>query len=128
MKKIILAALAASVIAAPVAAAPRHEGRSQIQQVQKNKQVRVIRNNGRQVVTTRQVTKFKQARNVQQRKWNRGQRFDSRYATNYRVINNPRAYRLKDAPRGYRYVQSGNDAVLVGITSGIVAAIFGSIL
>jgi Ni/Co efflux regulator RcnB len=27
------------------------------------------------------------------------------------------------SPRGYRYVQSGNDAVLVGITSGLIAAV-----
>jgi Ni/Co efflux regulator RcnB len=30
---------------------------------------------------------------------------------------------LRDAPRGYRWVQSGNDAVLVGITSGIIASV-----
>ena len=32
-------------------------------------------------------------------------------------------YRLYNAPRGYHWVRSGNDAVLVGITSGIIAAI-----
>jgi Ni/Co efflux regulator RcnB len=53
----------------------------------------------------------------------RGQRFDSRYARNYRVIQNPRAYRLHNAPRGYRWVQSGNDAVLVAIASGLIGAI-----
>ena len=56
-------------------------------------------------------------------RWNKGQRFDSRYARNYRVINNYRSYRLHEAPRGYRWVQSGNDAVLIGITSGIVASV-----
>jgi Ni/Co efflux regulator RcnB len=35
---------------------------------------------------------------------------------------------LRAPPRGYRYVQSGNDAVLVGVTSGIIAAIFANIL
>lgn len=34
-------------------------------------------------------------------RWAKGQRFDRRYATNYRVIDNPRAYRLNAAPRGY---------------------------
>jgi len=30
---------------------------------------------------------------------------------------------LHAAPRGYRWVRSGNDAVLVAITSGIIGAL-----
>jgi Ni/Co efflux regulator RcnB len=120
MKKFILAALAASVAAAPVAAAPfDHNGRGQVVRVQKQ-QVRT--NNGRTVVTTRQVVRTRQA---QARSWRKGERFDSRQARNYRVISNPRAYRLSDAPRGYRWVRSNNDAVLVAITSGVIAAVLG---
>jgi Ni/Co efflux regulator RcnB len=113
LKKIILGTVAASVLAAaPAAAAPfgHNDNRGRVVQT---RQV-VTRNNGRQVVQVRQV---------QTRKWARGQRFDQRYARNYREIRNPRAYRLNDAPRGYRWVQSGNDAVLVAITSGIIASI-----
>jgi Ni/Co efflux regulator RcnB len=116
LKNIILGAAAASVLAAaPAAAAPfghNDNGRGRVERVQ-TRQV-VTRNNGRQVVVVRQV---------QTRKWARGQRFDQRYARNYREIRNPRAYRLNDAPRGYRWVQSGNDAVLVAIASGIIASI-----
>jgi Ni/Co efflux regulator RcnB len=119
MKKFILAALAASVAAAPVAAAPfDHSGRGQVVRVQKQQ----FRTNGRTVVTTRQVARTRQA---QARSWRKGERFDSRQARNYRVISNPRAYRLYDAPRGYRWVQSNNDAVLVAITSGVIAAVLG---
>ena len=57
------------------------------------------------------------------RAWQRGQRFDYRYAPNYRVISNPYRYHLHAAPRGYRWVQSGNDAVLIGVTSGIIASV-----
>ncbi len=39
------------------------------------------------------------------------------------MISNPRAYRLRDAPRGYRWVQSDHDAVLVAITSGVIASV-----
>jgi Ni/Co efflux regulator RcnB len=60
------------------------------------------------------------------RGWAKGQRFDRRYATHYRVINDPRAYRLYNAPRGYHWVRSGNDAVLVAITSGIIGAVIGN--
>ena len=58
-------------------------------------------------------------------RWNKGQRFDRRQASNYRVINNYRDYRLSAPPRGYQYVRSGNDAVLIAITSGIIGAVIG---
>ena len=61
-----------------------------------------------------------------QRNWAKGQKFDRRYATNYRVIDNPRAYRLSNAPRGYQWVRSGNDAVLIAVTTGLVSAVIGN--
>ena len=126
LKKIALAAVAASVIAAPAAAAPnyRYDNGPRVERVQKTKVV--TRDNGR-----RQVTKVKQVRQVsrqQHRNWRKGERFDNRYASNYRVISNPRAYRLYDAPRGYRWVQSNNDAVLVAVASGLIGAVLGNVL
>jgi Ni/Co efflux regulator RcnB len=118
MKKFILAALAASVIAAPVAAQPFNGRGNRAQQVHTVKVTQ--RGSGRQMVQYR-TTK------VQQRQWMKGQRFDYRQARNYRQIN-PRAYRLHDAPNGYRWVQSGNDAVLVGVTSGIIAAVLANLI
>ncbi len=53
----------------------------------------------------------------------KGQRFDSRYARNYRAINNPRAYNLREAPRGQHWVRSGNDALLVGLVGGVIGAV-----
>ena len=134
MKKIILAFAATCVLGAPVAAAPfdrygRGHQAQTVKQVQTVKQKR----NGQVVVKTRQVVRHNQGNYArtnygQARRWAKGQRFESRYAQNYRVINNPRAYRLNDAPRGYRYVQSGNDAVLVSIASGIIGAVlFGAL-
>jgi Ni/Co efflux regulator RcnB len=66
------------------------------------------------------------AGNQNQKNWTKGQRFDRRYATNYRVINNPRAYRLSHAPRGYQWVRSGNDAVLIAVRSGFVSVVIGN--
>jgi len=128
MKKFVLAAAAAaSVLAAvPAAAAPGHgnghNDRPAVEQVQRGKQA--VNNNNRRAVT-KQVVKTSR---VEARNWRKGERFDSRYASNYRVINNPRAYRLSDAPRGYRWVQSDNDAILVAVTSGIIGAIIGNVL
>lgn len=62
------------------------------------------------------------------RRWAKGQRFDRRHARDYRVINDYRDYRLSAPPRGYQWVRSGNDAVLVAIAGGIIGAVIGNII
>lgn len=132
MKKFILGLVAASVAATPVmaAAAPQPQRHTEVQRT-----IVKQRPNGTTVVKQRTV---QQQRNVQQRQiqrapqyrtnWRKGERFDNRYARNYRQIDYRQYRGLKAPPRGYRYVQSGNDAVLVGITSGIIAAVFGNLI
>jgi len=147
MKKFIIAATAAAtMIAVPANAAPGgrndHGNRgNHVQRVQKqpvaeraNRNVVQVHNVYRQPVEVRNV--YRQPVRVQQGRvynnrghhWSRGQRFDSRYASNYRVINDYRPYHLSAPPYGYRYVQSGNDIVLVAIASGIIGAVFGNLL
>ncbi|HWU94485.1 MAG TPA: RcnB family protein [Sphingomonas sp.] len=87
-----------------LSAAPQQHGRAPAHQVVTKKKVVVTRQNYRS-------------------NWRKGERFDSRQARNYRQIDYRKYRGLKAPPRGYRYVQSGNDAVLVGITSGIIAAV-----
>ena len=111
LRKILLGAAAASVLAAPAAAAPFGHGNY-------NDRAYDGRGHVERVVTTRTVSQYRQAP-----RFRVGQRFDRRYATNYRMIQNPHHYRLHDAPRGYRWVQSGNDALLVGITTGLIASV-----
>jgi Ni/Co efflux regulator RcnB len=113
MKKIALALAGASVAltgfaATPAAAADfnRHNDRGRYEQVQKRVVVKKINKHNRQA-----------------RRWQRGQRFDRRYASNYMVVSNPGYYRLRPAPYGYHWVRSGNDAVLVAIASGIIGAL-----
>ncbi|NKI99255.1 RcnB family protein [Novosphingobium sp. SG707] len=53
----------------------------------------------------------------------KGERFDRRRAPNYAVVDYHRYRRLGPPPRGYQWVRSGNDAVLVAITTGIVARV-----
>lgn len=127
MKKIILAAATASVlIAAPASAQTfgRHDdGRGRVEQVQRNQFGNAgygQRNFDQRSYGQRNV----QVRQVQARRWRQGERFDSRYASNYRIIGN--SYRNRQAPRGYRWVQSGNDAVLVALASGLIGAIIGN--
>lgn len=103
MNKFTAALLAAAVtlpglVAAPAMAqpAPRHDSH-----VQKK-------------VVTKKVT-YKTFR--------KGDRFDRNHARNYQVVDYRRYRNVKAPPRGYHYVRSGNDMLLVGITSGIVASV-----
>ncbi|TKD52162.1 hypothetical protein FBR43_07915 [Sphingomonas baiyangensis] len=66
----------------------------------------------------------------QYRSWQRGQRFNRAFAPNYRQIDY-RTYRqrgLYAPPRGYQWVQSGNDAVLVALASGLIGAVIGGVV
>jgi Ni/Co efflux regulator RcnB len=114
MKKFLLAALAASVALSPMAAsAASAQGRPQ------ERHTTVVQRNGdvvKRTVVRQQAPQYRT-------NWRKGQRFDQRQARNYRQIDYRQYRGLRAPPRGYRYVQSGNDAVLVGIGSGIIAAI-----
>jgi len=114
MKKFIIAALAASVGATPLMAASPFHGHDQRGRIE-------MRHN--QPTYNKHVVKRVTVQRRDYRNWKRGERFDYRHARNYRVIGNPHAYGLRPAPRGYRWVQSDNNAVLVGLTSGIIAAV-----
>lgn len=145
MKKFIIATLAVAVVAtsAPVMAAPGnghgngHGNGSARHEVQDRRDDHGPRddagrrNDRRPAEVRREVVVVKKSpapHRVEHRVWRRGDRFDHRHAPRYVVIDNPRHYHLHDAPRGYRWVRSGNDAVLVGIASGIVAAVVTSVL
>lgn len=110
MKKFILSALAATLVASPLLAAAPAEA-------QQRREVTTVRHNdnGRTVVTKRTVVRTPQYRN-----WRAGQRFDRRQAQNYRVITTYRNYRLAAPPRGSRWVRSGNDALLINGRGNVV--------
>ncbi len=108
MKKLIIGALTIAALASPLAidtaaAAPRHD------------------RNGYS-----QPNRYTPPAPQRYRNWARGQRFDSRYARNYQVVNNWQQYRgrrLYAPPRGYHWVRSGNDAVLVAVAGGLIGAV-----
>ncbi len=119
MKKLVLAALAAATVLSPVLATTADAAPMQVRHVE------TVRHNGngRTVVTNRTVYRGNHA-------WQRGQRFDQRYAQNYREVDwrQYRGRRLYAPPRGYHWVRSGNDAVLVAVTSGIIGAVLAGAL
>ncbi|WP_288410323.1 RcnB family protein [uncultured Sphingomonas sp.] len=120
MKKLILAAMTASLLATPMAASAQSRtvikerpGRTIV--VEKNRQGQ----NVRRTVVRQQPVRYAN--------WQRGQRFDRNRAPNYRQIDY-HAYRQRGVyapPRGYQWVQSGNDAVLIAIASGLIGAVIG---
>jgi len=135
MKKFIIAAVVASLVSTPVFAAPSHSfGQNDRGRVEQNHRPDVRRDDSRPNVrrddNRPNVRRDDYRPNKQQvrQNWKRGDRFDARKASNYRVIGNPRAHHLNTAPRGYRWVQSGSDAVLVGIASGIIASVIANVI
>ena len=118
-KKIIMALATTTLVTSPIVsaqaqAAPHRQEvtRTVVKQQPHGRTVVKQKASGRQATPTRPRAK--------------GQRFDRRYATNYRVVSNYRDYRLSAPPRGYQWVRSGNDAVLIALTSGIIGAVVGS--
>lgn len=110
-KKIVLSAISASVALTPVVAASAEAQSRTVTTVKE-------RRNG--TVVQRTVTTQANGRN-----WRAGQRFDRRYAPNYAQIDY-RQFRgrgLYAPPRGYRWVRSGRDAVLVSDRGGTVRTV-----
>ena len=125
MKKFALVAAAlATVFSTSAMAAPAFNGQND-----RGSQHRVEqRNDGRSRDNRGQEARNDRNQQTASRHWKKGERFDSRQASNYRVIAQPKVYGLKAAPSGHRWVQSGNDAVLIGITSGLIAAVLGNVI
>lgn len=53
--------------------------------------------------------------------WRRGGRMPAQYRDHQYVVDNWRAHHLSAPPRGYHWVQVGNDYVLAAIASGIIS-------
>jgi len=99
MKLFLLTALAVALVAPTVAAPALAKDASKD-------------NHGREV-----------SRVASQHQFKRGEKFDRKRATNYSVIDHRSDKRLKAPPRGYQWVRSGNDALLVAISSGVIASL-----
>ena len=114
MKTFILSAIAATLAVGPIAATAAEAA------PQRYQERTVVREGprGRTVVTRTTNRGGNQYRN-----WRKGQRFDRRYARNYRQIDYRQYRGLRAPPRGYRYYQSGNDAVLASVATGVIAAV-----
>lgn len=99
MKHLLVTGLAAALVlpavAAPAMAKDNHSD-----------------NHGRQVSHVASHHQFK-----------RGEKFDRRQASNYQEINYRTNKRLKAPPRGYHWVRSGNDALLVSSRDNMISTL-----
>lgn len=119
MKKFILAAVAATVALSPLAATT-----ASAQGMREDRRTTVVqRPNGN--VVKRTVVRQNAPR--YRSDWRKGQRFDQRQARNYRQIDYRQYRGLRAPPRGYRYVQSDRNVILVS-NGGIISQIFGGLI
>lgn len=105
-----IAIATAMLISAPAMAKSDHyrDGRGKVVKVEK----------------TKKVTKYKKVKN---HRWAKGQRFDRQRARYYRDVDYRQYRRLSAPPRGYRWVRSDRDAVLVannGLVVNVVLDLF----
>ena len=101
MKRLILITTALSFLAAPMAYAQPN-----------NWQGNHHRNERHVIVKKKIVTK---------KRWQRGARLP--HGQHYVAVNDYQRYRLRRPPRGQHWVRVDNQYLLVGITSGIIAAL-----
>ena len=124
MKKFVLAAVATAMVASPVlAAAPAEAQTRHGYHQQRDYRATPQRGPSYNQRYTHKAPNYRT-------NWRKGERFDQRQARNYRAVNNWKAYqnrRLYAPPRGYQWVQSGNDAVLVALASGLIGAVIGGV-
>ena len=102
MKRILLSAVALSILAAPVYAQARHDGRND------------HRAEERVIIKKREVIK-------KRRHWSRGARLDRNERRS--VVSDYRRYHLSKPPRGQQWVKVDNDYLLIGIATGVIASI-----
>jgi Ni/Co efflux regulator RcnB len=53
-------------------------------------------------------------------RWNRGDRLPAQYRDRQYIVSDWRGHRLSAPPRGYQWVQSGSDYLLVAVATGII--------
>jgi Ni/Co efflux regulator RcnB len=116
-KKLIKATVAASLVATPMIAA-----NAQAQTRHQERQVTTVKHRPNGTV----VQKTTVVRNQPNyRSWRKGDRFERRYARNYRVIDyrQYRGKRLYAPARGQQWVRSGWDAVLLGSNGRVLTVV-----
>ncbi|MET0272112.1 MAG: RcnB family protein [Phenylobacterium sp.] len=68
------------------------------------------------------AARYQAPRGYQARQWRHGEKLPPAYRGRAYVVDY-RTYRLAPPPRGYQYVRVGNDVVLSGTNTGVIASV-----
>lgn len=136
LKKLLVAGMALSLMGGAAAQAQgwdhnrgdvreqRRDVREAQRDVQRAKQdLREERREMRQAQRRYQAGRYVAPRGYKARAWRKGERLPPGYYVSRYSIRDYNRYGLYAPPRGYQWTRVGNDAVLVGVTSGIVSAV-----
>ncbi|MBT0669790.1 RcnB family protein [Novosphingobium profundi] len=102
---LMAASLALPAFAAPAMAAPQQHGQP---------------NHGQQVSQAAH-------KDNGYKSFKKGDKFDRNHARNYQVVDYKHFKKLPAPKRGYRYVRSGSDVLLIGTSSLKVYAVYGGL-
>ena len=64
-----------------------------------------------------------QSQQMSRDEWRQGGRIPNEYRHRQYVVSDWRGHQLRQPPRGYHWVQHGNDYVLAAIATGVIAQI-----
>ena len=67
--------------------------------------------------------RYNAPRGYQTRAWAYGQRMPANYRGSQYVVRDYNRYGLRQPPSGYQYVRSGNDVVLTAVATGLITAV-----
>lgn len=114
MKKFIVALVAATVLAGPIATAAQAQDwrNDRSRQVERHVDKRV----DKRVNVDKKVVIHKQ-------RWSKGHRATAAERRRMADVRDYRRYRLSAPPRGYKWVKVDNDYLMIGIATGVISSI-----
>ncbi len=116
MKKFIVALVAATVLAGPIATAAQAQDwrpdRDRGRQVEKHVDKRV----NKTVHVDKKVV-------IQKQRWSKGHRASAAERRRMSDVRDYRSHRLSAPPRGYKWVKVDNDYLMIGIATGVISSI-----
>ncbi|SFB37797.1 regulator RcnB of Ni and Co efflux [Rhizobium sp. NFR07] len=114
MKKFVIALVAATVLAGPIATTAQAQDwrHDRSRHVEKHVDKRV----DKRVIVNKKVVVHKQ-------RWSKGHRMSAAERRRMAEVRDYRRYRLSAPPRGQHWVKVDNDFLLVGIASGVIASV-----
>jgi Ni/Co efflux regulator RcnB len=125
MKKLLITAVALSVLGTAGMATAAQPGRNDHRQEARQDQ-RQQNQWERRASKRYKAGRYQPPRGYQARRWARGQQLPASYRGRAYDVDY-RRYNLQAPPRGYKYTRVGNDVVLTAIATGVIASVIVSL-